>query len=310
MSPDFNLQFHEVDKKKKLIVVLGPTAVGKTSFAIKLARHFHTEILSGDSRQFYKELTIGVARPDEAELSQAIHHFVGFISIHDNYSAGMYERDALALLSELYNKHDVVVCCGGSMMYVNALLYGLDDLPSDFWLKALLKERYEKEGLEQLSLELKELDPIYYEEVDKKNPHRIIRAIEICHLTGEKYSDLRKSRQVNRDFEIIKIGLNGSREWLYDRINKRVDDMMAAGLEEEARSVYLSRSLNSLNTVGYKEMFDYFDGKMSLDDATNKIKQHTRNFAKRQLTWWRRDEEIRWLDAEKMDDGVLNRLFD
>jgi tRNA dimethylallyltransferase len=284
-------------KNKQLIVVLGPTAVGKTAYAIKLAQEFQTEIISADSRQFYAELNIGVARPSLEELQAVPHHFIGFLPISEYYSAGAFERDALTKLNELFEHHDKVICCGGSMMYVDALLYGLDELPSDPAVRMQLNDRLEKEGLEVLAKELIRLDPEYYNEVDHKNSRRVIRALEVCMITSEKFSTLRKATRNERTFEIRKVGLNGPREWLYDRINRRVDGMMQNGLEEEVLNVLPYRHLNALNTVGYKEWFEYFDGKVSKEFVIEKIKQHSRNFAKRQLTWWKRDEEIEWIDA-------------
>ena len=297
-------------KKKKLVVILGPTAVGKTVFSIALANHFRTEIISADSRQIFRELNIGVARPSELELSLATHHLIGFFSIQDAFSAGDYERRALSLLENLFEKHDVVICSGGSMMYVDALLYGLDELPSSKELKSLLKTKFDTEGLAALVSELNTLDPEYAVQVDLNNPHRVIRALEVCRLTGKKYSELRKSSHQIRDFEIIKIGLTGSKKWLYDRINQRVDTMMQSGFIVEAKSVHAHKHLNALQTVGYKELFDYFDNVRSLEEAIDKIKQHTRNFAKRQMTWWRRDEEIHWIDVEENSATALEQVVE
>ncbi len=296
-------------KKKKLVVVLGPTAIGKTAFSIALANHFHTEIISADSRQFYRELNIGVARPSSMELSSAPHHFIGFLSVKENFSAGDFERESLATLSALHAQHDVVVCCGGSMMYVDALLYGLDELPSDKELRVAIQHTIANEGLSVMVDELKALDPEYARQVDLNNPHRIIRAVEVCRLTGKKYSELRKAATRDREFEIIKIGLTSSRNWLYNRINLRVDQMMSNGFLEEAKTVYALRDLNALQTVGYRELFEYFDGMLSIEEAVEKIKQHTRNFAKRQMTWWRRDEKIHWVDLENNSNEGLNQAL-
>lgn len=287
---------------KKLVVVLGPTAIGKTALAIGLAQQLKTEIISADSRQFFKELNIGVARPSELELNSAKHHFINFLSIEDNYSAGMFETDALNLLSNLFSRHDTVICCGGSMLYVDALINGLDDLPSNSEIRNQLKSELESNGVEFLQEKLKRLDESYYLQVDLHNPHRVLRALEVCILTGKKYSDLRKQTQAKRPFEIVKIGLTAEREWLYNRINQRVDIMVKDGLEAEVRTVYSQRNLNALNTVGYKELFDHFDGLMTLEESIEKIKQHTRNFAKRQLTWWRRDDSIQWIEVDKTVD--------
>ena len=281
---------------KKLIVVLGPTAVGKTAYAIELARSLDSEIISADSRQIFKELNIGAARPTEDELALIPHHFIASATIHEDYSAGRFERDALARLEELFTKHDTVICCGGSMLYVDALLNGFDELPSDKSIRHEWTAKFESEGIELLQQELQRLDPDYYTQVDLHNPHRLIRAIEVCIVSGVPYSALRKAHARVRDFEVEKIGLDMPREKLYARINNRVLHMMDAGLEEEARSLIPFKHLQALNTVGYKELFDFFEGKCSKEEAIEKIQQHTRNFAKRQLTWWRRDVDIRWVE--------------
>ncbi|MBL0315952.1 MAG: tRNA (adenosine(37)-N6)-dimethylallyltransferase MiaA [Flavobacteriales bacterium] len=283
--------------QKKLVVILGPTGVGKTALAVRLAQHYHTEIISADSRQFFRELKIGVARPDETELAAVKHHFIAFLPVTEEYSAGRFESDAIPVIQQLMQQNDVVICAGGSMLYVDALINGLDDLPSDSELKRELEEM----NIEDLLRELAEKDPEYFQKVDQKNPHRIIRAVEVCRLTGKKFSSLRTADRAKRDFEVIKIGLNGEREWVYDRINRRVDLMIEAGLENEVKTVMVYRHLNALNTVGYKEFFDFFDGIWSREEAIQKIKQYSRNFAKRQLTWWRRDESIQWIDVQKVD---------
>jgi tRNA dimethylallyltransferase len=279
---------------KKLIVILGPTAVGKTAYAIQLARTLGTEIISADSRQIFKELNIGAARPSLEELSAVKHHFIGSASIHEPYSAGQYEREALTKLNELFQQYDSVVCCGGSMMYVDALLQGFDDLPSDRAVREQWSKRFKEEGIEALQRELEKMDPDYYTQVDIHNPHRLIRALEVCTVAGMPYSSLRKASGIQRNFTVEKIGLEMPREQLYDRINARVLRMMEEGLLEEARALYPFKQLQALNTVGYKELFDYFDGACSIEEAIQKIQQHTRNFAKRQLTWWRRDAQITW----------------
>jgi tRNA dimethylallyltransferase len=279
---------------KKLIVILGPTAVGKTAYAIQLAQTLGTEIISADSRQIFKELNIGAARPSLEELSAVKHHFIGSASIHEPYSAGQYEREALTKLNELFQQYDSVVCCGGSMMYVDALLQGFDDLPSDKTVREHWSKRFKEEGIEVLQSELQVKDPDYYTQVDIHNPHRLIRALEVCTVAGMPYSSLRKASGIERNFTVEKIGLEMPREQLYDRINARVLRMMEEGLLEEARALYPFKQLQALNTVGYKELFDYFDGACSIEEAIQKIQQHTRNFAKRQLTWWRRDAQITW----------------
>jgi tRNA dimethylallyltransferase len=283
---------------KKLIVILGPTAIGKTSLGIRVANHFNTEIISADSRQFFKELSIGVARPSQLELSAAQHHFIGFLPIEEHYSAGKFERDALEVINHLFEKSDYVVCVGGSGLYINALLNGLDELPSDPSVKVELVVRLEEHGIGALQKELQMLDPEYFATVDQSNPHRLIRALEVCKITGRKFSEQRIKASVQRNFEIVKIGLRSDREWMYNRINQRVDAMMAEGLLEEAKSVFSKKDLNALQTVGYRELFDHFEGKLTLSEAIDKIKQHTRNFAKRQMTWWRREEDIHWIDAD------------
>jgi tRNA dimethylallyltransferase len=292
---------------KKLIVVLGPTAVGKTALAVQLAQHFHTEIISADSRQFFSELKIGVARPSDEELQAAPHHFVGFLPITSHYTAGAFERDALKLIDQLFEKNDHVICAGGSGLYIKALLEGLDDLPSDENIKARLKVEWNKEGIGSLQNKLAQLDPEYHAQVDQENPHRLIRAIEVCEITGEKFSALRKGRSNERNFRTIKIGLTADRQWLYNRINQRVELMMKDGLLDEVKSVFEHRHLNALNTVGYKELFDSIEGKTSLDEAVKLIQQHTRNFAKRQMTWWKREEDIRWVNAE--GEGLLGEVM-
>lgn len=280
---------------KKLIVVLGPTAVGKTAYAIRLAESLSTEIISADSRQIYNELNIGAARPSEVELQTVPHHFIATTSIHDEYSAGRYEKEALTAVYDLFHRHDTLVCCGGSMLYVDALVNGLDELPKDKEVRASWSNRLRDEGIAVLQEALLEVDPVYYAQVDLQNPHRLIRALEVCTVSGKKYSDLRLTSARPRDFEVEKIGLDMPREQLYKRIDNRVDVMIEAGLLSEVEALLPHRHLQALNTVGYKELFEYFDGQCSLDEAVNAIKQHTRNFAKRQLTWWRRDHGIRWV---------------
>lgn len=279
---------------KQLIVVLGPTAVGKTAYAIELAKSLQTEIISADSRQIFKELNIGAARPSAEELAQVPHHFIASASIHEAYSAGRFEREALTKLAELFENHNTVVCCGGSMMYIDALVNGFDDLPTDGDVRDELSQRYKAEGIEVLQRELMRLDPEYYNQVDLQNPHRLIRALEVCVVSKSPFSELRRNAVKSRDFEVQKIGLDMERDKLYERINARVIRMMEDGLLEEARALWPNKHLQALNTVGYKELFDHFDGNCSLEEAVQKIQQHTRNFAKRQLTWWRRDGDIQW----------------
>jgi tRNA dimethylallyltransferase len=278
----------------KLVVVLGPTAIGKTAFSIELAKSLQTEIISCDSRQFFKELNIGVARPNYEELNAVPHHFIAHQSIQNLYSAGTFEKDALSLLQHLFRKNEFVVCTGGSGLYLDALLNGFDDMPSDIEIRNQLNHEATEKGLESICEKLKVLDSEHYEIIDKSNRQRVIRAVEVCTITGRKFSELRSGTQKQRDFEVIKIGLSSDRQWLYDRINRRVDIMMSEGLLEEVRGLSELKHLNALNTVGYKELFNYFEGKSNLEDAVNLIKQHTRNYAKRQITWWNKDEFIKW----------------
>lgn len=280
---------------KKLIVILGPTAVGKTAYAISLAKSLRTEIISADSRQIFKELNIGAARPSEEELAQVPHHFIASATIHEDYSAGRFEREALDKLIELFTRYDTVICCGGSMLYIDALINGFDDLPSDKSIRAEWSKKFESEGIEALQRELKSLDPDYYNKVDINNPHRLIRALEVCKVAGMPYSSMRSSQIREREFQVEKVGIDMQREELYTRINDRVLRMFECGLEEEVRDLLPYKHLQALNTVGYKELFDYFEGRCSRSEAIAKIQQHTRNFAKRQLTWWRRDPEIHWI---------------
>ncbi len=284
--------------KKTLIVIVGPTAVGKTAMAIEIARYFQTEILSADSRQFYKELHIGVASPTDDELKLAKHHFIGNLSISDNYNVSMYETEALLCLDQIFRNKNTAVLVGGSGLYINAVCKGIDELPDpEESLREEIKENFEKQGIEYLRNQLKILDPEYYNQVDLANPKRLMRAIEVCLTTGKTYSSLRVNQQKPRNFNIIKIGLNLTREILYVRINKRVDNMLEEGLLAEAESFFSYRQLNALNTVGYKELYEYMDAKVSLEFAIEKIKINSRRYAKRQLTWFNRDEEINWFEA-------------
>ena len=279
---------------KKLVVVLGPTAIGKTAFSIELAKSLQTEIISCDSRQFFKELNIGVARPNDEELTAVPHHFIAHQTIENLYSAGDFEKDALALLDTLFVEKDIVVCTGGSGLYLDALLKGFDDMPSDLAVRDQLNKEASEKGIEGISERLKQLDPEHWSVIDTSNRQRVIRALEVCLVTGKKFSELRTGQEKKRNFETIKIGLSSDREWLYNRINRRVELMMENGLLEEASSLINLRHLNALNTVGYKELFEYFDGDISIEDAVRLIKQHTRNYAKRQITWWNKDESIKW----------------
>ena len=285
------------NKNKTLIVVTGPTGSGKTDLAIKLALHYGCHILSADSRQLYREIPIGTAAPTAEQLSLVPHHFVGTLSLEDYYSAAQYEEDVMKLLPALWEDNDYVVMCGGSMMYVDAVTKGIDELPT---ITPEVREKamaiYQEGGVERLRAMLSELDPIYYNQVDLNNHKRLVHAIEIIMQTGVPYSSLRTGMVKERPFRIVKMALNYEREVLFDRINRRVDAMMAAGLEQEAHSVYHLRHLNSLNTVGYKEMFAYFDGTMDYETAVARIGKNTRVYAKKQLTWYKRDAELHLLN--------------
>lgn len=296
-------------KDKYLITVVGPTAIGKTAMAIKLARHFNTEIISSDSRQFYKEMSIGTAVPSEEELTSAPHHFIQHKSIFDAYSVGKFERDAIKKLKELFKKHNVTIMVGGSGLYVNAVIEGLDDFPTvDESVREKLNLEIKEQGIGSLQKKLKECDPEHYKKMDIENPQRLIRALEICIATGKPYSSFLKKKEITRDFKSIKIGMTANREVIYERINRRVDTMISEGLIEEARSLYEFRDLNALQTVGYRELFNYFSNDGDLDFAISEIKKNTRRFAKRQLTWFKKDENILWFDYTTSLQQVLDRL--
>lgn len=291
-------------ENKYLIVIAGPTAIGKTSLAIKAAQHFSTEIISADSRQFYKELNIGVARPSIEELNTVPHHFIANISIHQNYTAADFEKEALLKLEQLFQKHKTVVLAGGSGLFINALLNGLDNLPKDEKLREKLNNRLQKEGITPLAQELKKLDEEEYNSIDSNNPRRVIRSLEICLLSGKKASELKKQNTLPRNFTPIKIALNTDREVLYDRINKRVDLMLNEGMEKEVKSLLPLKHLNALQTVGYKELFEHYDGKTSFNKAVELVKQHTRNYAKRQLTWFRKDKDYTWFEPTQTEEII------
>lgn len=279
--------------------------MGKTDLCIRLAHLFSAPIVNADSRQVYREMKIGTARPDEAELAQARFYFVGNLSITDYYSAARYEQDALRLLAELFRTSDYVILSGGSMMYVDAVVKGIDDIPTvPDDIRAEMKQRLGAEGLEALGDELKRLDPEYHAIVDLKNPRRVLHALEICHSTGRTYTSFRVRACKPRPFNIIKIGLNIPRPRLFERINGRVDKMIAEGLVDEARELYPQRGLTALNTVGYNEMFKYFDGEMTLPVAIERMKKNTRVYAKKQLTWYKRDEEMTWFGPDDFDSIV------
>lgn len=297
--------------QKTLIVVVGPTAIGKTALAIKLAQFYQTEIISADSRQFFKEMTIGTAKPSPTELAAAPHHFIDSHSIQKLFSTGDFEVEALKLMAELFQKHDVLIVVGGSGLYVDAICKGLDDLPEiDLNIREQLNNKLAEEGLEAIKNQLQVLDPEYYEKVDQANPQRMIRGLEVVLSTGKKLSSFLTATKKPRPFKIVKIGLNTDRALLYDRINERVDLMMEAGQLDEVKSLLPYRQYNALNTVGYSELFDYLAGKTDLVTAVNMIKQNTRRFAKRQLTWFRRDEDTTWFEPNQADEIIeyLNKL--
>ena len=292
-----------MNSKPTLIVLIGPTGIGKTDLSLNIAEHYNTEIISADSRQLYADLKIGTAAPTPEQLARVKHHFVGTLQLTDYYSAAQYEAEVMKKLDELFKKHSVIVLTGGSMMYVDAVCKGIDDIPTvDEETRKTLMQHYENVGLERLCAELKILDPEYYDIVDKKNPKRVIHALEICYMTGQTYTSFRTRQTKERPFNIIKVGLRREREELYARINKRVDIMMEDGLLEEAQSVYQYKDLNSLNTVGYKEMFKYLDGEWELPFAIEKIKQNSRIYSRKQVTWFKRDNDITWFHPDDTDN--------
>ena len=295
--------------KNYLIVIVGPTAIGKTTLSIALAQHFKSEIISSDSRQFFKEMCIGTAVPDKEELASAKHHFIQNRSIFEDYNVGQFERDALDQLDSLFNKSNVVIMVGGSGLYIDAVLKGLDyfpDVPPE--VRTNLNNRLISEGIESLQKQLLDLDKVSYESIEIENPHRLIRALEICIGTGQPYSYFKNKPKEKRNFTPVKIGLTAEREVLYDRINQRVDLMMQNGLLEEAKALYPHKELNALQTVGYRELFSYFDGKIDLNFAISEIKKNTRRFAKRQGTWFRKDTEIEWFDY-KSGFGIISNYL-
>lgn len=296
--------------KKTLICVVGPTAIGKTKLAIQLANHFQTEIISADSRQFFKEMSIGTAKPTTEELAQAPHHFIGHISIHDHYTAGTFEKEAIEKLKELFKIHDVVICVGGSGLYIKALTEGIDDIPSNPDIRKKLNKQLEEEGITPLHERLKTLDRVQFEKMDIYNPQRVIRALEVCLHTKKTYTSFLQNEKANRFFKTLTIGLTADRSFIYERINKRVDLMVREGLIDEAKNLYPHRHLNALNTVGYKELFSFFDGEISQEEAIELIKQHTRQFAKRQLTWFKKNQDTKWVNTQHPEDiiGIIMSL--
>jgi len=293
-------------KNNYLISIVGPTAIGKTALSIKLAKAFDTEILSADSRQFFREMSIGTAAPSKKELAAAPHHFIHHKSIEEDYSVGDFEKDALAKTEELFKKHKMLILVGGSGLYVKSLLEGLDDFPElDPDIRMELNEQFAELGLEPLRKQLQGLDPLYYEKMDRDNPHRVIRALEICLGTGKSFSSFLDQPKTQRPFNKISIGLTAPREEIYDRINRRVDIMMDEGLLEEAEGLFSKRDLNALNTVGYKELFAFLEGRLNMEEAVEEIKKNTRRFAKRQLTWFRKDKNIHWFDYKTPAEEII-----
>lgn len=294
---------------KTLFVILGPTGVGKTELCLTIAKHLKTPIINADSRQIFAELPIGTCAPTTEQQSIVKHYFVGNHQLHDYYSAAKYEQDALTLISRLFNgeedgiEHDTALLSGGSMMYIDAVCKGIDEIPTvDNNTRELMKQRLASEGLEALVEELKQLDPEHWSIVDRNNPRRVVHALEICHMTGKTYTSFRTNSIKQRPFNIVKIGLNRSRDILYDRINQRVLTMMEQGLENEARKVYPLRHLNSLNTVGYKELFAYFDGLIPQEEAVRQIQSNTRQYMRKQLTWYKKDENVTWFEPDNIED--------
>ena len=288
-----------------LIVITGPTAVGKTALTIEIAQRYGIPVINADSRQIYRELKIGTAAPTDEQLQAAKHYFVGTKSISDYYNASMYEQEVLELLENQFKTHNIQVLSGGSMMYIDAVCNGIDDIPTirdD--IREEMKRRYQEEGLEVLCKDLMRLDPEHYQIVDKQNHRRVIHALEICYQTGQTYTSFRKQEKKARPFRIVKIGLNRERNILYNRINARVDEMMERGLLEEAQSLYNQRHLNALNTVGYKEMFDYMDGRWTLEEAVERMKGNTRRYARKQLTWYKRDSEMKWFNPDDQEEII------
>lgn len=295
--------------KKILLAVVGPTAIGKTATGILLAQHFKTEIISADSRQFFKEMEIGTAVPSKEELAAVPHHFIQHKSIFEPYSVGDFEKEAIELLNQLFQTKDLVVMVGGSGLYVDAVVSGLDEFPDvDPAIREGLNQKFQDEGIESLQKELQTRDPEYFKVVDQDNPHRLIRALEVSIAANKPYSSFLDQHKPKRDFKSLYIGLNAPREVIYDRINTRVDLMMKAGLLEEAKQLYPHKDLNALQTVGYKELFEYLGGHCSLDVAVSEIKKNTRRFAKRQLTWLRKNENIIWVEYDTNPDTLINEI--
>lgn len=298
-----------IPKKRTLICVVGPTAIGKTALSIKLAQTFFSEIISADSRQLYKEMSIGTAVPSSEELNAAKHHFIQNISIFDEYSVGDFERDALISLENIFKTNPIAIMVGGSGLYIDAVVKGLDKFPDvSPDIRKQLNSELEKKGIEALQKELKEQDPFYYEKVDIQNPHRLVRALEIYRGTGKPYSSFLKREATKRNFETIFIGLTAERETVYHRINTRVDEMITTGLLVEAEKLFAHKKLNALQTVGYRELFDYFDGKLSKEEAISEIKKNTRRFSKRQNTWFKKKKNIHWFDYQEDFKNIIDYI--
>ena len=293
-----------------LIVLIGPTGVGKTELSLEIAEHFNTDIISADSRQLYEKLKIGTAAPTPEQMERIKHFFVGTLDLTDYYSAAQYEAEVISLLERLFKENNTYLLTGGSMMYVDAVCKGIDDIPTvDALTRETLLKRFEKEGLDQFCAELKLLDPEYYDRVDLKNHKRVIHALEICYMTGRPYSSFLTRTKKQRPFNIIKVGLYRERQELYDRINKRVDEMIKLGLLDEVKSVYPYKELNSLNTVGYKELINYLDKEWTYDFAVDKIKQNSRNYAKKQMTWFKRDKKVTWFHPDE-NEKIIQHITD
>ncbi|MDR2126381.1 MAG: tRNA (adenosine(37)-N6)-dimethylallyltransferase MiaA [Prevotellaceae bacterium] len=287
---------------KRLVVLLGATGVGKTDLSIRIAKYLHCPIISSDSRQIYREMTIGTAVPEKKQLNAVQHYFIQSRSIFDDYTAGKFELDAIDLINNLFSQHEQLLMVGGSGLYIDAVCKGIDAIPAtESWLRQSIMERYKNEGIESLRFELKRLDAKIYNQIDIKNPQRVMRALEVCLTSGKPYSELKQNFTKTRDFDILKIGLQLNRSELYDKINSRIDKMIEHGLLDEAKQLYEHRNANALQTVGYKEIFEYFDGRISLDEAINLIKRNTRRYAKRQISWFARYDDIKWFHPEDFE---------
>lgn len=303
-----------MSKKGLLIVIMGPTASGKTSLSIALAKKYKAEIISADARQFYKEMNIGTAKPSSAELSAVPHHFINSCSIHDSYSVGQYREEVISFLDSYFQKKPIAILCGGSGLYIQAVLEGQDEFPPvDTSIREMLKHNYSDYGIQYLQDYLKKLDPDYYQKVDLLNPHRLIRALEICISSQKPYSSFLGKNKHDFPYQVVKIALDWPRDLLYERINKRVDEMVSQGLLEEAKSLYEYRNVNALQTVGYVELFQFMEGSLSCAQAIEKIKQHSRNYAKRQMTWLRKEKELHWISVSDTTiievSSIVNSIF-